>query len=87
VLRIEDERFLEAAPTPRILLSSEPGVGDSDVQFYRMWIKRKAFSQDIQRLIVLALVVQLMGALIVLFRTQEWSRHLSNPLRLERAGQ
>ena len=86
VLGIEHQRLLEAAPRPRILFAGQTGVANPHMQFYRVRIEREPFAKDIERLIVMPLVIELMSALIVLLRTQEWSRHLSNFLRFERAG-
>jgi hypothetical protein len=82
MFRIEDQRLLETPTSPRELVSSEPSVPNPDVQLYRVRIERESLPKYIERLIVLTFVVQLMGALIVLFGTQEWGRHISNNLQL-----
>src|SRR6476469_3607794 len=75
VLRLEDQRLLEAAARPGELLAGESRVTYPDVQLYRCRIERDPFPQNGQRLVVLAFVVELGGALVVLFRAQERGGH------------
>jgi hypothetical protein len=83
MLRIEHECFLEAPATPRVFLAREPGVPHPDVELYRMRIERQPFAKYLERLFVLPLVIQLMGALVVLFGTQERGRHVQRHLQPE----
>ena len=84
VLRLEDERLLEAAPRPRELLAGEAGVPHADVQLHRVRIEREPFPKHVERFVVLAFVVQLVGALVVLFGAQERGGHGYRSLRLVR---
>ena len=80
VLGIEHQRFLEALPRPRVFLASEARVTDPHVQLHRVRVERESLTEHIERLIILAIVVQLMRALIVLFGTQKWGWHGSTNL-------
>ena len=84
VIGVEHQRLLEAAARPGVLLAREPCISHSHVQLHRIRIQREPFAQHVQRLVVLPLVVQLMRALVVLFRTQERAGHRATILRLER---
>src|ERR1700745_2242225 len=75
MLGLEDQRVLEATPRPREFLTGELGIPHSDVQLYRIRIECESLSEYTERLIVLSFIVTLMGALVVLFRTQERSGH------------
>jgi len=52
------------------------------VQLYRVGIERESLPKYVERFVVLPLVVQLVGALIILFGTQKWGRHISVNLQL-----
>jgi hypothetical protein len=86
VLRLQDERLLEAVARPGELLTGEPGVPHADVQLYRCRIECEPLTQNGQRFVILPFVVQLMGALIVLFGAQERGGHGDRSLRLERVA-
>jgi hypothetical protein len=45
------------------------------MELYGIRVERESFSEHPKRLFVLPFVVQLMGALVVLFRTQERGGH------------
>jgi hypothetical protein len=45
------------------------------VQLYRVRVERESLSEHTKRLFILAFIVKLMGALVVLFRTQERGGH------------
>jgi hypothetical protein len=85
VLGIENQGFLERTSSPSVFLARKTSVANADVQLYRMWIERESLAKYVERLIVLPLIVQSMSSFVVLLRTQEWSRHLSNSLPCERA--
>ena len=82
MLRVEDECFLEASACPRKFLSRVVRVTNPDVQLYRIGIERESLPKYVERLIVLPFVIQLVRALIVLFGTQKWGRHISGNLQL-----
>ena len=86
VLRLEDQRLLEAAARPGELLAREPRVPHADVQLHRRRIEREPLTQHGQRLVVLAFVVELVGALVVLFGAQERGGHGYRSLRLVRVA-
>ena len=75
VLRFEHERILKAASRPTKLFASQLGVSHSNVQLYRVRVERESLSEHTERLFILAFIVKLMGALVVLFRTQERGGH------------
>ena len=75
VLGLEDQRLLERAAGPGKFLARELGVSDPYVQLYRIRIERESFAKYGQRFVILPFVVQLMRALVVLFRTQERGGH------------
>ncbi len=75
VLRLEDQRLLEAPARPGELLAGESRVPHTDVQLYRGRVEREPFPQNGQRLVVLPFVVELVGALVVLFGAQERGGH------------
>ena len=75
MLRLQHERILKASPRPGKLLASQLGVTHSNVQLYGVRVERESLSEHTQRLFILAFVVKLMGALVVLFRTQERGGH------------
>ena len=52
------------------------------MQLYRVGIERESLAKHVERFVVLPFVVQLMGALVVLFGTQKWGRHISVNLQL-----
>ncbi len=83
VLRIEHQSFLEAPSRPRIFLTRETGVPHPNVELYRMRVERQPFAKHLERLLVLPLVIELMGALVVLFGTQERGRHVQRHLQPE----
>src|SRR5580765_991517 len=75
VIRVENERFLEAAPGPRVVLAGVMCVANSNMELHRIRIETESLSQYVQRLIILSFVVQLMRSLVVLFRTQKRCWH------------
>jgi len=76
VLGLENERFLEGSAGPSIFLARQLRVPYPDMQLDCVGIERESLAKHGERLIVLPFVVQLMGALVVLFRTQERSGHV-----------
>jgi hypothetical protein len=82
VLRIEDQRLFEAPTSPRELVARQPSVTDPDVQLYRIGIERESLPKYVERLVILPFVIQLVGALVILFGTQKWGRHISGNLQL-----
>jgi hypothetical protein len=76
VLRLEHERLLERAAGPREFLTRELCIPNPHVQLYRIRIENESFSKYGERFVILALVVELMRALVILFRTQERGGHL-----------
>src|SRR6185437_1453457 len=81
VVRVENERLVEALPGPSELIASQLCVAYPYVQLDRVRIERQSFAQNIERFVVLPFVVQLMRALVVLFRTQKRGRHGDSHLR------
>src|SRR2546427_115465 len=75
VLGVEAHGFLKCAARPHILLSREPGVSHAHMQLYRVRIEPQAFSQGLDRFVVLGFVVELMRAFVVVVGAQERFRH------------
>src|SRR5436190_3709454 len=76
VFRLEHERLLERAAGPREFLPRELCIPNPHVQLYRIRIENESLSKYGERIVILALVVELMRALVILFRTQERGGHL-----------
>src|SRR4051812_15471444 len=75
VIRIENQRFLEAAARPGEILAGVVGVANPYVELHGVRIETESLSEYVQRLIILSFVVQLMCSLVVLFRTQKRCWH------------
>ena len=84
VFWIEYERFFEAASGPGILLPGQPSVAEADVELDSAGIQCHGFTQQGERFVVLALVVEGVSALVVFLGTQERGRHSLSDLRSER---
>ena len=81
MLGVEHQRSpFKALACPRVLLASEARVTHPHVQLHRVRVERESLAEHIERLIILSVVIQLMGALIVLFGTQKWGWHGSTNL-------
>src|SRR5688572_11737184 len=72
---IEDECLLEAAAGPREFFARVVRVTDANVQLYRIRVECEPLAKYVQRLVVLAFVVQLMRSLIILLGTQKRGSH------------
>src|SRR5688500_5498245 len=72
---VEDECLLEAAAGPREFFARVVRVTDANVQLYRIRAECEPLAQYVQRLVVLAFVVQLMRSLIILLGTQQRGSH------------
>src|SRR5947207_1201832 len=75
MLGVEAHRFLERPARPEILLARQPGVPHADVQLDGVRIERQPFSQGLDGVVVLSVVVQLMRAFVVVVGAQERFRH------------
>src|SRR2546425_3767445 len=75
VLGVEAHRFLKRAARPHILLSREPGVSHAHMQLDGVGVEPQAFSQGLDRFVVLGFVVELMRAFVVVVGAQERFRH------------
>src|ERR1043166_9044947 len=75
VLGLQHQRFLERATRPRVLFTREPRVPHPNVELYRTRVERESFAKYRERFVVLTFIVQLVGALVVLLRTQEGGGH------------
>src|SRR5207245_9033023 len=60
---------------PQILLPREPGVSHAHVQLDGVGVEPQAFSQGLDRFVVLGFVVELMRAFVVVVGAQERFRH------------
>src|SRR5213078_3976794 len=65
----------ERAARPQILLAREPGVSHAHVQLDGVGVEPQAFSQGLDRFVVLGFVVELMRAFVVVVGAQERFRH------------
>ena len=79
VFGIQRERFLEAPARPGILLTGKTRISLADVQLNRDWVQHQPFTQHRQRVVEAALVVELMGAFVVLFGRQKLRSHRGSP--------
>ena len=75
VLRLEHGGLLEGLARPRVFFARELRVPNPNMQLHRIRVERESLSKYSQRIIILTVVVQLMRAFIVLFRTQERGGH------------
>src|SRR5687767_6534518 len=75
MFRVEDECLLEAAAGPREFFARVVRVTDANVQLYRIRVECEPLAKYVQRLVVLAFVVQLMRSLIILLGTQKRGSH------------
>ena len=75
VIGIENQRFLEAASGPGVVLAGVVGVANPYMELHRVRIETESLFKYVQRLIILTFVVQLMCSLVVLFRTQKRCWH------------
>ena len=81
VVRIEDKRFLEAASRPGVVLAGVVCVANSNVELHRIRVETESLSKYVQSFVILPFIVQLMGSLVVLFRTQKRCWHATHPPR------
>ena len=79
MVRIENERFLEAAPGPCVFLAGMVCVANSNMELHRIRVETESFSKYVQSFVILSFVVQLMCSLVVLFRTQKRCWHNDAP--------
>src|SRR3981081_605908 len=79
MVRIENERFLEAPSCPRVFFAGMVRVANSNVQLHRIGVEAESFSEYVQSFVILSFVVQLMCSLVVLFRTQKRCWHDDAP--------
>jgi hypothetical protein len=88
VLGVEGERVVERAARPRELLAREARVPEAHVQLHRLRVEREPLAEHVERLVVLALVVEGVRALVVLFGAQERVVHAgeSSTCRPRHAG-
>src|SRR5207253_3042707 len=75
VLGVEAHGFLKCAARPHILLSREPRVSHAHMYLDGVGVAPQAFSQGLDRLVVLGFVVELMRAFVVVVGAQERFRH------------
>ena len=79
MVRIENERFLEAAPGPCVFLAGMVCVANSNMELHRIRVETESFSKYVQSFVILSFIVQLMRSLVVLFRTQKRCWHNDAP--------
>jgi hypothetical protein len=79
VIRIQNERFLEAAAGPRVLLARVVCVANSYMELYRIRVEAESLSEYVQSFVILSFVIQLMRSFVVLFRTQKRCWHCYAP--------
>ena len=77
MLRVQRQPPFKTAPCPRILVAREARISSTDMQLDGIRISHQAFAQQVERCIVLSLVVQGVRALVVLLGTQERCGHAS----------
>jgi hypothetical protein len=77
VLGLEHECFLEAAASPRIFLARQARVAHTYVQLDRGGVQREPLTQHGEGVVVVAFVVELVGALVILFGAQERGGHVT----------
>ena len=61
-------------------LAREPGIAQPYVQLYGVGIEVEPFLERLECGFVFAVIVQTMGALVVLFGAEERGRHISTDL-------
>src|SRR3982074_2659962 len=76
---IENERFLEAASGPGVLLAGMMCVANPNMELYRIRVEAESLSKYVQSFVILSFIVQLMCSLVVLFRTQKRCWHDDAP--------
>src|SRR5215210_2471980 len=79
MIGIENECFLEAAPSPGVLLAGMVCVANANMQLHRVGVEAESLSEYVQSFVILSFVVQLMRSLVVLFRTQKRCWHYDAP--------
>src|SRR2546425_515297 len=72
---VEGHAFVKRAARPHILLSREPGVSHAHMQLDGVGVEPQAYSQGLERFVVLGFVVELMRAFVVVVGAQERFRH------------
>src|SRR6266566_3136763 len=75
VVRVETDRLLERATRPQVLLAGEARVPHAHVQLHRVGVETEAFTQDLDRFVVVSFVVELMRAFVVVVGAEERFRH------------
>src|SRR6185295_7196024 len=79
VIRIEDERFLEAATGPRVFFAGVVCVANSYVELHRVRVEAESLAEYVKSFVILSFVIQLMRSFVVLFRTQKRCWHCYAP--------
>src|SRR4029453_18947909 len=79
MVRIERQSGLKNAPRPRDLFTGEKRVRHPDVEFHGVGIKSGAFSEKLDGVVVVAVVVQLVGVFVVVVGAEKPIVHRGVP--------